>query len=112
MLICVRVCHGVHVKSEDNFVEVSFLPLLPAEPSLKHFYFVFTYVVLYACVFVCVYDVCAPHECLVHSKEESEEGIRVSGIGVTDVCQPPCECWDLNSGPLQKQVPLTFKPSW
>jgi hypothetical protein len=36
---------------------------------------------------------------------------RVSNL-VTDGCEPPCGCWDLNSGPLEKQsVLLTAKPS-
>lgn len=30
------------------------------------------------------------------------------GIGVTDVCKPPCRCWEPNPGPLQElQVLLT-----
>jgi hypothetical protein len=32
---------------------------------------------------------------------------------ITDGCEPPCVCWELNSGPLGKQtVPLTAKPSF
>jgi len=31
---------------------------------------------------------------------------------VTDGCEPPCGCWDLNSGPLEEQsVFLTTEPS-
>ena len=31
---------------------------------------------------------------------------------ITDGCEPPCGCWDLNSGPLEGQsVLLTTKPS-
>ena len=31
---------------------------------------------------------------------------------ITDGCEPPCGCWELNSGPLEKQlVLLTAKPS-
>ena len=31
---------------------------------------------------------------------------------ITDGCEPSCGCWDLNSGPLEKQlVLLTTKPS-
>jgi hypothetical protein len=30
----------------------------------------------------------------------------------TDGCEPPCGCWDLNSGPLEEQsVLLTTEPS-
>jgi hypothetical protein len=31
---------------------------------------------------------------------------------ITDGCEPPCGCWDLNSGPLEDQpVLLTTEPS-
>jgi len=31
---------------------------------------------------------------------------------ITDGCEPPCGCWDLNSGPLEEQsVLLTTEPS-
>jgi hypothetical protein len=31
---------------------------------------------------------------------------------ITDGCEPPCGCWDLNSGPLEEQsVLLTAEPS-
>jgi hypothetical protein len=31
---------------------------------------------------------------------------------ITDICEPPCGCWDLNSGPLEEQsVLLTAEPS-
>lgn len=34
------------------------------------------------------------------------------GTGVTGSCEPLCACWELNSGPLQKQpVLLTIEPS-
>ena len=37
-----------------------------------------------------------------------EEGIRP----VIDGCEPPCGCWELNSGPLEEQpVLLTTEPS-
>jgi hypothetical protein len=25
---------------------------------------------------------------------------------ITDGCEPPCDCWDLNSGPLEEQSVL------
>jgi hypothetical protein len=32
---------------------------------------------------------------------------------VTDACEPPCECWELNPGPLEDQlVLLTTEPSF
>jgi hypothetical protein len=31
---------------------------------------------------------------------------------ITDGCEPPCGCWELNSGPLEEQLMLlTTKPS-
>jgi hypothetical protein len=36
---------------------------------------------------------------------------RVSDL-ITDGCEPPCGCWDLNSGPPEEQsVLLTAEPS-
>ena len=36
---------------------------------------------------------------------------RASNL-ITDGCEPPCSCWDLNSGPLEEQsVLLTAEPS-
>ena len=32
---------------------------------------------------------------------------------ITDGCEPPCGCWELNSGPLEEQsVLLTPEPSF
>jgi hypothetical protein len=40
------------------------------------------------------------------TSDTPEEGI------ITDGCEPPCGCWDLNSGPSEKQsVLLTTEPS-
>jgi hypothetical protein len=30
---------------------------------------------------------------------------------ITDGCEPPCGCWELNSGPLEESVFLTAEPS-
>ena len=39
------------------------------------------------------------------------EGVRSPGTGVTDSCELPCGCWELNLGPLQEQhVLLTTEP--
>ena len=39
-----------------------------------------------------------------HSKSASDP--------ITDGCEPPCGCWELNSGPLAEQsVLLTAEPS-
>jgi hypothetical protein len=40
------------------------------------------------------------------------EGVRSPGTGVTDIYELPCECWELNLGPLEKQPALlTTEPS-
>ena len=39
-------------------------------------------------------------------------GVRAPGNGVTDSCELPCGCWDLNPGPLGEQpVRLTAESS-
>lgn len=43
------------------------------------------------------------HVCLV--ADDAEEGIGTPGLGVTDSCVAPCECWGLNLGPLPEQLP-------
>jgi hypothetical protein len=45
------------------------------------------------------------YECSIYMREESVRSI-------TDGYEPPCECWELNSGPLEGQaVLLTAEPS-
>jgi hypothetical protein len=40
-----------------------------------------------------------------------EESTRFHGTTVVDGCEPPCGCWELNSGPLGEQpVLLTTEP--
>jgi hypothetical protein len=40
------------------------------------------------------------------------EDVRFPETGVTDNCQLPCGCWELNLGPLEEQlVLLTAEPS-
>jgi hypothetical protein len=34
------------------------------------------------------------------------EGNKSFGTGVTDSCEPPCVCWELNLGPLKEQSVL------
>ena len=46
--------------------------------------------------------VCAPLTCLVRP----EGGDRSPGTGVTDSCEPPRGCWELNPGPLEEQPVL------
>ena len=48
------------------------------------------------------------HVCAVTEKRV----LGSPGTVITDGCQPPCGCWDLNSGPLEDQpVLLTTEPS-
>lgn len=35
------------------------------------------------------------------------EGVRSLGTGVTDRCEPPCGCWDLNLHPREEH-PVFF----
>lgn len=52
-------------------------------------------------VHVCMYTTCMPG---------AYRGRKMSyspGIGVTHGCESPCECWDMNLGPLKEQ-PLFF----
>jgi hypothetical protein len=35
--------------------------------------------------------------------QKSEDSKGSLGTGVTMVCEPPCECWELNPGPLWEQ---------
>jgi hypothetical protein len=37
---------------------------------------------------------------LLLSSDSPEEG---RGSHITDGCEPPCGCWELNSGPLEEQ---------
>lgn len=40
------------------------------------------------------------------------KGIGSHGITVTEGYEPPCRCWELNLGPLEKQsTALTAEPS-
>ena len=62
-------------------------------PSFK-FSFIFVLQSLVLCLHVCL--------C---------EGVGYSGAGVTDRCELPCGCWELNPGLLEEQsVLLTTEP--
>lgn len=39
--------------------------------------------------------------------QETEEGIRFPGTGVTEGFEPLCGYWELNPGPLQEQPVLS-----
>jgi hypothetical protein len=67
----------------------------------KDFFFniyLFIYLFIYLCVWVC----CSCFQ--THQKRASDL--------ITDGCEPPCGCWDLNSGPSKEQLALlTTGPS-
>jgi hypothetical protein len=47
----------------------------------------------------------------VHCSYLQKHQKRASDL-IIDGCEPPCGCWDLNSGPLEEQlVLLTAEPS-
>jgi hypothetical protein len=47
------------------------------------------------------------------SSDTPREGIIGSYYSITGGCQPPCGCWELNSGPLEEQsVLLTAETSF
>lgn len=34
--------------------------------------------------------------------DQTEDAVRSLGTGVTKDCEPPCGCWELNPGPLER----------
>lgn len=38
------------------------------------------------------------------------EGFRSPGTGITDVCEPPCECWESKLNPLEQPVLSPTEP--
>ena len=74
--------------------------LITGQSSEKYF---LKKICLFVCLFVCLMYMSALS---AHIPCMPEEGIRSDG------CEPPCGCWELNSGPLEEQpVLLTAKPS-
>ena len=54
---------------------------------------------------------CASRPC--RTPRKPGKGLPSLGTGVTDGGEPPCECWELNPSPLQKQgTPLATEPSF
>jgi hypothetical protein len=59
--------------------------------------YVYMYVYVYVtCMHVCMYVYHMQVRCLLRP----EEGIGGPGTGVTDSCEPPRGCWEMNLGPL------------
>jgi hypothetical protein len=51
---------------------------------------------------------CCEHSLCLQTHQKTASDLIVA----TMVCEPPCGCWELNSGPLEEQlVLLTTKPS-
>jgi hypothetical protein len=49
---------------------------------------------------------------IISSTQETEAHQKKVSDLIMDGCEPPCGCWDLNSGPLEEQsVRLTAEPS-
>jgi hypothetical protein len=59
---------------------------------------------MYVCMYVCMYvstpllSSDTPEEVQTHQKGASDH--------IADGCEPPCGCWNLNSGPLEEQLVL------
>ena len=67
----------------------------------KLLYYLICMTVLPACMYV-------HHVCTLEVKED----IGCPETGVTDSCEAPCGCWDLNLDPLEEQqVLLVMEPS-
>jgi hypothetical protein len=66
----------------------------------------YSFFILYVWVF-CM------HACLYHMRawcwQRPQEGVGSSGTEVTDGCESPCGCWELNPGPLEKQPVLNHR---
>jgi hypothetical protein len=44
--------------------------------------------------------------------EKGGTGLQILGVRVIGSCEPPCECWELNLGPLEEYtLLLTTEPS-
>jgi hypothetical protein len=62
------------------------------------------YLVFFLKILFIIYLLFHCHCLQTHQKRPSDP--------ITDGCEPPCGCWDLNSGPLEEQsVLLTTEPS-
>ena len=89
--------------------------LLTADPSLQPlatFISLLKICLLYSmnALPVCVY-VYMPYVYLVPMEVRRGPWIPLLGVAITGSCELPCECWDLNPGPLEEQqVLFTSEP--
>jgi hypothetical protein len=79
---------------------------IPSKSPLYRFVFSITPMIFIPNVLFCFVFIICKYTVAVFRHQERESGL------VTDGCEPPCGCWDLNSGPLEEQsVLLTAEPS-
>ena len=82
-----------HLVSGNEGCSLQSVWLIPVDPALSGLKISF--------IIICNYTVAVFRQ---HQKRASDL--------ITDGCEPPCGCWDLNSGPLEEQsVLLTPEPS-
>jgi hypothetical protein len=91
--------YGPHTYAKEILYKYICIYIYICTHTHTHIY-IYTYI--YVCVCVCVY---VYGSCLqTHQKRASDP--------ITDGCESPCGCWELNSGPLEEQsVLLTTEPS-
>lgn len=79
--------------------EISYSDVLQIHDSVFGFFSLFTLVLCVdlqpAYMFM--------HRMPVWHSQRPKKGIRFFEIGVTDSCDGPCGCWELNSCPLKEQ---------
>ena len=95
-----QACFCTAALCSANSPSVQFFPPLWI---LKIFLHLFNLFYVYEC-FAYMY-VCVPCVYMIPPRRP-EKDIKYPGTGVTDNCEPPCGCWELNLGPLQEQQVL------
>jgi hypothetical protein len=69
---------------------------------------VYTYICICICIWICTHTHTHTHTHCSHLQTHQKR----ASDPITDGCEPPCGCWDLNSEPLEEQsVLLTAEPS-
>lgn len=91
---------GPRVQRSTLAVVLSRSPLGSYLPFLERFIFILG-------VYICLH-VCKDTTHLSWCQRKPEEGARSPEARVTDYREPPCGCWVLNWGPLEKQPVSTL----
>lgn len=99
-----RGCQVGRLANEREPRSFLFLPFIWSFIYLKGLlvclFLIFSYLFyLYTC-FACMYK-CAVHVCLV--PEKVRRRCWVAETGLANSCEMPCECWELNPCPPQRQ---------